>query len=363
MSTHVTKLSDAIPGEWYPAPWGAGEVMMPGRDRATGGYARLTLADQVEASRREGARLFSFAEAQSLIRTGGWIEPVLATDAMGRGLGAALATYRVVDEEIDRRLAAAVKPLLVAKICLHALPGEYVNYGMPREAGDPASVWQPPGRKHGPTHVDYSQLWQCYRPGQSQPIKRPTLRLGDVGEHVKAWQVKIGAKADAVFGPATAKLTRAHQSAHGLVPDAVVGERTWATVGEEWKPAAITTSAEAPACRRALRDASAAYPGRNRASDGIMGDASHQARASDHNLGNAVDITHDPAHGCEGGVLASLAMSDRRVKLIIWDRRIWNPAVSPSWRLYTGSNPHTSHVHISIHAHMRGDDSPWPWAP
>lgn len=356
---YVTKLNDAIPGQWYPAPWGAGEVMMPGRDRATGGYARLLLADQIEASRREGARLFTLTEAQSLIRTGGWIEPVLASEAMARGLGAALDTYRDVDARIDQALASAKAPLLVAKICLHSLPGEYVNFGMAREPGDPASVWQGPGRAHGPTHVDYSQLWQCYRPGAMQ---RPTIRLGDKGEHVKVWQSKIGAKPDGIFGPATDNVTRAHQSKAGLVADGVVGQRTWATVGEEWKPAAVTVGGEAPALRRARVDANAAYPGRNRASDGIMGDPSHQARASDHNQGNAIDITHDPAHGCDGGVLASLAMTDPRVKYVIWDRRIWNPSISPSWRLYTGSNPHTHHVHISIHAHMRNDERPWPWA-
>lgn len=122
-------------------------------------------------------------------------------------------------------------------------------------------------------------------------------------------------------------------------------------------------SSPAAACRKALADATARWPRRNKASDGIMGDARHQQRPSDHNLGNAVDITHDPASGCIGSVIAALAIRDPRVTYVIWNRRIYNRArAAEGWRVYTGDNPHTHHCHISIRATSRGDDRPWAWA-
>lgn len=88
-----------------------------------------------------------------------------------------------------------------------------------------------------------------------------------------------------------------------------------------------------------------------------MGDAAHQSRKSDHNDGNAVDITNDPS-GCSGDIIAEAATRDPRTKYVIWNRRIW----TGTWKPYTGANPHTSHVHISIRADARDDTRPWPWA-
>lgn len=122
----------------------------------------------------------------------------------------------------------------------------------------------------------------------------------------------------------------------------------------------MTTPAKA--CLAAWRDADKLAPNRSKASDGIMGDAAHQKRKSDHNEGNAVDITHDPANGLDAGTIARLAQDDPRVAYVIWDRRIWSKArEAEGWRPYSGANPHTKHVHISIRADARDDDSPWPW--
>lgn len=124
-----------------------------------------------------------------------------------------------------------------------------------------------------------------------------------------------------------------------------------------------SNSSASPAILQALSDADDKWPERNRASDGTMGDARHQARKSDHNVGNAVDITHDPSHGVNGDEISSLATRDPRVKYVIWNRKIWTPAKGwGPYKIPPGGDPHDHHVHISVFPEKRSDTSPWPWA-
>jgi peptidoglycan hydrolase-like protein with peptidoglycan-binding domain len=192
-------------------------------------------------------------------------------------------------------------------------------------------------------------------------MARVTLRPGSLGPDVMALQkLLLVIPADGVFGPGTLTAVRDLQKARGLVPDGIVGERTWRALGESW---AAPATGLAPAVVAALRDANAAWPARSKVSDGTWGDASHQARHSDHNTGDAVDITHDPKHGPDGEKLAAAAAGDPRISYVISNRKIFNPSFGAVWRPYTGSNPHTHHVHISVLKDRRDDDSPWPWAP
>ena len=116
----------------------------------------------------------------------------------------------------------------------------------------------------------------------------------------------------------------------------------------------------APALLELLRAVDARWPERAKASDGIMGDAAHAARASDHNQGDALDITHDEEHGPDLEALADALMGDERVHYVIWDRRIRNRAYEGgAWRNYDGANPHTKHLHVSIHPEQREDTRPW----
>ncbi|MFV0388390.1 MAG: hypothetical protein ACK5NT_06520 [Pyrinomonadaceae bacterium] len=107
----------------------------------------------------------------------------------------------------------------------------------------------------------------------------------------------------------------------------------------------------------------AAYPHRNRASDGSIGDSQHASRNSDHNpwvrdrkgqpIVTAIDVTHDPRNGVDCVQLAKelVAARDPRIKYIIWNRQICSSVVSPwRWRPYKGSNPHTKHLHISVNS-------------
>jgi hypothetical protein len=91
-----------------------------------------------------------------------------------------------------------------------------------------------------------------------------------------------------------------------------------------------------------------------------MGDAAHQKRKSDHNLGNAFDLTHDPDHGVDCELLSVMVLSDLRVTYVIWNRKI---NTGSGWRAYKGTNAHTHHMHVSIKATSRNDISPWPWSP
>jgi uncharacterized protein YuzE len=129
----------------------------------------------------------------------------------------------------------------------------------------------------------------------------------------------------------------------------------------------------------ALRDqVNRKAPHRNKANDGTIGDAAHASRSSDHNPwvtdGNvgvvtAMDITHDPAHGCDANAIAEAIRSsqDSRVKYVIWNRRISNPLPLDgqppwAWRPYHGANPHNHHVHISLKPEKSSYDSVASWA-
>ena len=111
----------------------------------------------------------------------------------------------------------------------------------------------------------------------------------------------------------------------------------------------------------------AKWPGRNKASDGWIGDAAHAARDSDHNPDatgrvDALDITHDPSSGCDCQAIADAirASRDHRVSYLIFNERICSSSVNPwTWRKYTGSNPHDKHLHISVNDAGADDASPW----
>ena len=121
---------------------------------------------------------------------------------------------------------------------------------------------------------------------------------------------------------------------------------------------------------RLLEQLDGLAPRRSRAADGSIGDPDHATRDSDHNpwlvlagqrLVTARDFTHDPRGGLDGARLAAALAGgrDRRVKYLIWNRRIMAGAAGPApwtWRTYTGANPHTGHLHLSVVADIRCRD-------
>lgn len=116
-----------------------------------------------------------------------------------------------------------------------------------------------------------------------------------------------------------------------------------------------------------LDQLNALAPNRSKASDGSIGDAAHATRDSDHNpwvvlagqpLVTARDFTHDPGGGLDCAQLrdALLRSRDPRIKYLIFNRQITSGATGSSpWvsRAYSGANPHTKHLHLSVVADRR----------
>ena len=119
-----------------------------------------------------------------------------------------------------------------------------------------------------------------------------------------------------------------------------------------------------PAAISVLRQATALAPKRKKASDGLLPSAAHIKAnpTSDHNTGLAVDLTHDPKKGIDCAIIFEKFKEDERVSYLIFNKKIWSRAKAKSGnRPYSGSNPHTRHLHISINADKANDTSPWFW--
>ena len=114
-----------------------------------------------------------------------------------------------------------------------------------------------------------------------------------------------------------------------------------------------------PAAIAVLRQATAHFPKRKKASDGLLPSAAHvhQNPNSDHNSGYAVDITHDSVNGVDCTIAYVELQKDPRVKYLIFNGKIWSK--DKGNRDYTGSNKHHKHLHISIKETCGEDTSPW----
>jgi hypothetical protein len=125
------------------------------------------------------------------------------------------------------------------------------------------------------------------------------------------------------------------------------------------------------------------WPGRDKRSDGGIGDAAHQAAgsASDHNpwLNNCVrgydfTVTRGDVHGVDGAWLAEQLRliglaGDHRLAggpttddngYVIFNGHITSPDFS-RWVHYSGPDPHVSHVHLSVTRDPGGYEDAGPW--
>ena len=89
-------------------------------------------------------------------------------------------------------------------------------------------------RKYNLTRYDTVQQADDY--SEILPKQYPTLRKGDRNEYVRAWQTFLnlhgydcGAN-DGIYGERTLRAVKKWQIDHNLVPDGIIGKKTWASL-------------------------------------------------------------------------------------------------------------------------------------
>lgn len=105
-----------------------------------------------------------------------------------------------------------------------------------------------------------------------------------------------------------------------------------------------------------------AYPKRNKASDGTLGDSAHAGTASDHNPNGAgvvcaLDLTHDPGNGFDADKLAEAQRRNPHpdLKYMVWRGRIASRIHGWTWRPSSG---HFNHIHLSVGVGTDGRSRP-----
>jgi hypothetical protein len=138
-------------------------------------------------------------------------------------------------------------------------------------------------------------------------------------------------------------------------------------------------------CLVSLRsEFNALAPGRDKSSDGSIGDAAHAGSSSDHNPDetgstpyedadninevHAIDVDSDlrksgwTMQRCVDIVVGRhRSGADDRLQNVIYNRRIASRSWGWTWRDYTGSSPHTEHAHFSSRYTTAQESSTRPW--
>lgn len=169
-------------------------------------------------------------------------------------------------------------------------------------------------------------------------FKNPGMYYGNPGLKVKAY----GGVIDEELELAPDIITDIPDVSPVEAPSSEPRKKTIPTSGRPDRSMGIN-----PLVQQAWNDVSSTFKGVS--NYGIWGDRKHRKRVSDHNTGDALDI--GITNIAQGNQIAQKFVSEanqRNIKYIIFNRRIWNPSISDSWRPYTGPNPHTGHVHLSF---------------
>jgi hypothetical protein len=138
-------------------------------------------------------------------------------------------------------------------------------------------------------------------------------------------------------------------------------------------------------CLVTLRsEVNALSPGRDRTSDGSIGDTAHSQSSSDHNPDetgstpsedadsinevHAIDVDKDLRRSgwtmqkaVEIIVVRHRQGRDNRLQNVIYNRRIWSRSWGWTARAYTGANAHTQHAHFSARYTTAQERDTRPW--
>lgn len=125
-----------------------------------------------------------------------------------------------------------------------------------------------------------------------------------------------------------------------------------------------------PSLKRLFAEFNAIAPNRDKSSDGSIGDTAHQHEVSDHNPDETGSVPiHDADHVNEVHAIdvdnnlneSDLTMekvvqfllkrvrsgAEKRLRYIIYNRRIWEASSGWVQKPYRGASPHTEHAHFS----------------
>lgn len=139
-----------------------------------------------------------------------------------------------------------------------------------------------------------------------------------------------------------------------------------------------------PCLRQLFAEFNEIAPERDKASDGAVGDTAHQSSTSDHNPDetgsvpihdvdrtnevHAIDVDADLRESdltmervvqfllgrCRSG-------SEKRLRYIIFNRRIWSASSDWVRKTYAGASPHTEHAHFSASYESKHEASMASW--
>lgn len=112
----------------------------------------------------------------------------------------------------------------------------------------------------------------------------------------------------------------------------------------------------APALARLRAEINKRWPSRDKRTDGWIGDTSHQSSGrpenggSDHNVNKRgiVDAYDIDVDGIDCPTVVAAATRHTSTNYVIWSRKIWSRSRGFKVAAYTGSNPHTDHIHLSL---------------
>lgn len=117
-------------------------------------------------------------------------------------------------------------------------------------------------------------------------------------------------------------------------------------------------------CLAILRqELNARWPGRDKTSDGTVGDTSHQATASDHNPNSrgrvdAIDVDND---GIDVWACFEHIKKHPSARYFIYQGHLYHRLRGWAPETYTGPSPHREHFHLSIDQTKQAEDDTRPW--